>query len=175
MSLLGVADGSYYGIKRPIVDLSAPHNNAQTSLNLINKEEYSLSYDKLDDTIHEIVHRGQGLWLCKTDTVDAFEQIPIHTRIYMGSDGKGSYYFNTRLNFGSRSSLEIFDWLSQAICWIVHHNNGNGFILHLLDDCLTIAYPGCHGRGSMALLILIFNRLLDHVTLNKQCRLDIAM
>ena len=53
-----------------IVDLSAPHNNDEhSSLNqLINKVDYSLSYVKLDDAIQEIRDKGQGSWLCKTDT-----------------------------------------------------------------------------------------------------------
>ena len=66
-----------------IVDLSAQHNSdKQTSLNeLINKEEYSLSYVKLDDAIQGILDRGQGSWLCKT-VVDAFKQIPIHPSLW---------------------------------------------------------------------------------------------
>ena len=65
-----------------------PHERIQTvkkhtSLNeLINKEEYSLSYAKLDDSIQGILDRGQGSWLCKTDIVDAFKQIPIHPSLW---------------------------------------------------------------------------------------------
>ena len=80
VSPLGVAEGTYSGKKRLIVDLSAPHNdNNHVSLNqLINKEDYLLIYVKLDDAIHGILQRGQGSWLCKTDIVDAFKQIPVH-------------------------------------------------------------------------------------------------
>ena len=55
MSPLGLAEGTYSGKMRLIVDLSAPHNNDEhSSLNqLINKEDYSLSYVKLDDAIQE--------------------------------------------------------------------------------------------------------------------------
>ena len=47
----------------------------------------------------------------------------------------------TRLVFGSSSSPNIFDWLSQAICWIAQHNYGIKFMLHLLDDFLTLDPP----------------------------------
>ena len=103
-----MAEGSYSGKKRLIVDFSAPHNNFNhASLNqLINKDEYSLIYVKLDDAIRGILERGRGSWLCKTDIVDAFKQIPIHPSLWHlhGVKWKGSYFFYTRLEFGSRSS-----------------------------------------------------------------------
>ena len=48
---LGLAEGTYSRKMHLVVDLSVPHNSDKhTSLNeLINKEEYSLSYVKLDD------------------------------------------------------------------------------------------------------------------------------
>ena len=54
--------------------------------------------------------------------------------------------FYTRLDFGSCSTPKIFDWLSQAICWIAQHNYGINFFLHLLDDFLTIEMADSHGR-----------------------------
>ena len=163
VSPLGLAEGTYSGKMRLIVDLSAPHNNDEhSSLNqLINKEDYSLSYVKLDDAIQEIRDKGQGSWLCKTDIVDAFKQIPIHPSLWhlYGVKWNGEYFFYTRLVFGSRSSPKIFDWLSQAICWIAHHNYGIDFILHLLDDFLTVDSPNVTADRTMAILSLIFNRL----------------
>ena len=80
VSPIGLAGGTYSGKMHLIVDLSTPHNHDKhTSLNeLINKDEYFPSYVKLDDAIQGILNRGQGSWLCKTDIVDAFKQIPIH-------------------------------------------------------------------------------------------------
>ena len=40
--------------------------------------------------------------------------------------------------FGNRSSPKIFDQFSHEICWIAQHNYGIGFMLHLLDDFLTV-------------------------------------
>ena len=92
---------TYSGKMSLIVYVSAPHNSDKhTSLNeLINKEEYSLSYVKLDDAIQGILDRGQGSWLCKTDIVDAFKQIPIHPSLchLYGVKWNGEYFFYTRL------------------------------------------------------------------------------
>ena len=103
VSPLGLAEGTYSGKMHLIVDLSAKHNNDKnTSLNeLINKEEYSLSYVKFDYAIQGILDRGQGSWLCKTDIVDAFKQIPIHPSLchLYGVKWNGEYFFYTRLVF----------------------------------------------------------------------------
>ena len=119
---IGVAEGRYSNKKRLIVDLSAPHNDSlNPSLNqLIDKEEYSLQYVKLDHAIDIIKSSGVGSWMCKTDISDAFKLVPIHPSLwpYHAIKWEGKYYFYTRLVFGSRSSPKIFDSLSRAICWI---------------------------------------------------------
>ena len=80
---------------------NGPHNSQEhDSLNeLISKEEYYLSYVKLDDAI--ILDRGPGSWLCKTDIVDAFKQIPIHPSLWhlYGVKWDEEYFFFTRLVF----------------------------------------------------------------------------
>ena len=45
------------------------------------------------------------------------------------------------------------------MCWIAKHNYGIKFILHLLDDYLTIDSPSATAERTMALLTMIFNRL----------------
>ncbi|MCG8431274.1 MAG: hypothetical protein MJA29_08895, partial [Candidatus Omnitrophica bacterium] len=72
---------------------------------------------------------------------------------------QGKAYFYTRLVFGCRSSPKIFDQLSQAICWIAQNNYQIEFILHLLDDFITLDTPSCIPERNMALLKLIFRRL----------------
>ena len=58
--------------------------------------------------------------------VDAFKLVPIHPSQWhlCGVKWNGAYYFYPRLVFGSCSSPTIFDWLSQAVCWIAKHNYG---------------------------------------------------
>ena len=163
ISPVGIAEHKYSGKKRLIVDLSAPHDNEhhQSINNLISKEDFSLSYVKVDDAIKIIQKLGCGSWLCKTDITDAFKLLPIHPSLWhlYGIFWKGQYFFYTRLAFGSRSSPKIFDYLSQAICWIVNKNYGISHILHYLDDFLTIDPPEVEADRTMSLLSMVFNRL----------------
>ena len=121
-----MAEGTHSGKKRLIVYLSAPHNNdSHGSLNeLIKEEDYPLIYVKLDDAFHGILERGRGSWLRETDIVEAFKLVPIHPSLWhlYGMKWNGAYNFTTDWLFGSRSSPEIFDWLSQSAYWIAKHN-----------------------------------------------------
>ena len=67
-------EGQYSGKKRLILDLSAPHNNKlHSSINdLIKKEDYSLTYVKLDDAIQIVKSLGVKASLYKCDVSDAF-------------------------------------------------------------------------------------------------------
>lgn len=159
---IGVAIGKYSGKKRLIVDLSAPHDDIHDSLNdLIDKEEFSLSYVRIDDAINAIKSAGVGAWLNKTDIVDAFKLIPVSPALwpYYGVKWEGKYYFYCRLAFGSRSSPKLFDYLSQAVCWIATNNYAIECIFHLLDDFLSVDPPTVQPERTMALLTLIFGRL----------------
>ena len=163
ISPIGVVEHKYSGKKRLIVDLSAPHDNPchQSINDLISKQDFSLSYVKIDDAIKIIQSLGHGSWLCKFDIEDAFKLLPIHPDLWhlYGIEWQGRYYFYTRLTFGSRSSPKIFDTLSQAICWIASHNYGITSILHMLDDFLTVDPPEFDANKTMELLRMIFNRL----------------
>ena len=160
---LGLAEKKYSNKKRLILDLSSPHDDPENpSLNnLIPKEEYSLSYVRIDDAIKVIKLLGPNSWLSKTDMVDAFKQVPIHPTLWPlhGLKWDNQYYFFTRLVFGSRSSPKIFDSLSSAICWIACHNYNLTHTLHLLDDFLVIDAPHADADRSMALLTMIFGKL----------------
>ena len=160
---LGIAIGKYSGKKRLIVDLSAPHENEQhKSLNeLIDKEEFSLSYVTIDNAIQKIKELGREAWLCKVDVRDAFKLVPIKETLwpYHGVKWNNKYYFYTRLVFGSRSSPKIFDSLSEAVCWILQNNYDIQHVLHLLDDFLTIDAPDAIPERTMAILTLVFKKL----------------
>ena len=71
----------------------------------------------------------------------------------------GGFYFFVRLVFGCRSSPKIFDKLSSAVCWILQNNYGIRFLLHLLDDFLTIDASVLEATRSMAVLIHVFSKL----------------
>ncbi|MEW8338437.1 MAG: reverse transcriptase domain-containing protein [Candidatus Thiodiazotropha taylori] len=171
ISPLGVAESKYSKKKRLIVDLSAPHDNEKhPSLNeLINKEDFSLSYVTIDTAVQIIRRLGKGAWMCKTDIKDAFKLIPIKEALwpYYGVKWNGKYYFYTRLVFGGRSSPKIFDSLSEAVCWILEHNYKLANVLHLLDDFLAIDSPEADADRTMAVLTLVFNKLGIPLSLNK--------
>ena len=171
ISPLGVAESKYSKKKRLIVDLSAPHNNElHPSLNqLINKEDFSLSYVTIDNAIETIRSLGKGALMCKTDIKDAFKLIPIKESLwpFYGVKWDNKYYFYTRLVFGSRSSPKIFDTLSEAVCWILEHNYKLLNVLHLLDDFLAIDPPKADADRTMAVLTLVFNKLGIPLSPNK--------
>ena len=163
VSPIGLAEHKYNHKKRLIVDLSAPHEDPlHPSINdLISKEEFSLSYVKIDDAIKIIMDLGQGSWMCKTDVRAAFKIIPIHPSLWHlhGIKWNKQYYFATRLVFGSRSSPKIFDSLAQVVEWIIIHNYGITHTLHLLDDFIAIDHPNSEPLRTMALLTHIFRIL----------------
>lgn len=173
VSPIGVAQGKYSLKKRLIVDLSAPHKTGKhPSINsLIDKEACSLTYVKIDDAIKQIVKCGIGAKMCKTDISDAFKIIPIKAaqQHLFCINWRGVYYFYNRLCFGCSSSPAIFDRFSSIICWIATHNYDIQFILHLLDDFLTIDAPGVNAHDTMSNLRKVFENLnvplAEHKTL----------
>lgn len=168
---LGLAEHKYSMKKRLIVDLSSPHGDKDIpSLNsLINKEDYSLQYVKVDDAIRLIAKLGQGAWLMKTDISDAFKLLPIKPELwpYHGISWDNKFYFFVRLVFGSRSSPKIFDTLSEAICWIAKHKYGLDYIFHLLDDFLVVEPPHGDANSAMARLLTVFRLLNVPLALHK--------
>jgi hypothetical protein len=163
VSPIGVAVGKYSGKKRLIIDLSAPHDHPVVpSINeLINKEDYSLKYVRVDDAIAVLKLLGPGACMCKIDVRAAFKLIPLAPSIWHlhGVYWQGRYYFCCRLPFGGRSSPSLFDLLSQAICYIAEKNYSIPHILHLLDDFWTADSPHDVPERTMAVLTHIFNKL----------------
>lgn len=180
VSPVGVATGKYSGKKRLIVDLSSPHeDNGNPSINdLIDKDQCSLTYVRIDDAIKLIQSIGPGAVLCKTDISDAFKLIPIHPSQWnlFCIKWNGSYYYYRTLSFGMRSAPVLFDNLSTTICWIAKNNYDIGNLLHLLDDFLTVHHPSRDGEHTMALLKFIFKRLniplAEHKTVGPTCVLE---
>jgi hypothetical protein len=154
-SPIGIVEKKYSTKRRLIVDLSAPHDspNAPSINELINKDDFSLSYVKIDDAIIAIKNAGVRAQLCKTDIVDAFKLMPIHPSLWhlYGVHWNNEYFFFMRLAFGCRSSPKIFDQLSSAICWIAENNYGIKTIFHLLDDFLTVDLPSFDAERTMAI------------------------
>ncbi|XP_039528978.1 uncharacterized protein LOC120480100 [Pimephales promelas] len=141
---IGVATRKYSGKKGLIFDMSSPHSNSVASVNeCIPSEPFSLYYASVDDAIHLIKLAGYGAWLAKADITDAFKIMPIHPSDWhlFGVKWESLFYFAVRLTFGSRSSPNIFNCLSEALCWILLNVCKLPFVLHLLDDFLLIDFP----------------------------------
>lgn len=69
------------------------------------------------------------------------------------------FYFAVWLTFDCRSSPNIFDSLSEAICWICINNYKLPYILHLLNGFLVITPKSSPQKFSLSTLIKV---LSDH-------------
>ena len=160
---IGIAESKYSKKKRLIVDLSSPHDNDQhPSLNnLIDKEDFSLSYVTIDEAITTIKRTGVGCCLLKTDISDAFKLIPIHPTLwpFHGIQWEKQFYFYKQLVFGSRSSPKIFDNLSVAVCWIAENSYLIPNIMHLLDDFLSVVPLDQDPHTGMEIFLKVFRDL----------------
>lgn len=171
ISPIGIATGKYSGKKRLIVDLSAPHNDStHSSINdLIDKEQCSLTYVKLDDAIKKISEVGTGAMLCKYDIKDAFKICPVRKdqwNLFCVRWDKFVYVL-VRLSFGCRSSPKIFDTLASSVCWIAENCYNIECILHLLDDFLTIDSPHYDANITHQSMLKLFECLGIPLSTNK--------
>ena len=88
----------YLAKKKVIVDMWSYDDPDNPSINdLITKEDFCLSYVKIDETIAIVQTLGKGTLLCKTDFADAFKQLSAKPEIwpFQGVSWQGKYYFFT--------------------------------------------------------------------------------
>ncbi|XP_044217636.1 uncharacterized protein LOC122989025 [Thunnus albacares] len=162
VSPIGVATRKYSGKKRLIIDLSSPHGSTVPSINsLIPSLDFSMQYATIDHAISLIRLAGQGAWLSKADITSAFKVLPIHPDYWhlFGVSWKGAYYFAVRLTFGCKSSPKIFDSLSEALCWILSNNYKLPYVIHLLEDFLTVTPPSSPPSYGLTTMISAFTDL----------------
>ncbi|XP_041649188.1 uncharacterized protein LOC121513473 [Cheilinus undulatus] len=171
ISPIGVATRKYSGKKRLIIDLSSPHGSSTPSINsLIPSLDFSMHYSTIDHAISLIHLAGQGAWLSKADITSAFKVLPIHPDFWhlFGVRWKGAYYFAVRLTFGCKSSPKIFDSLSEALdCWILLKKHKLPYIIHLLDDFLTVTPPSSSPFHGLNVLSSSFKELGVPLSLEK--------
>jgi hypothetical protein len=77
------------------------------------------------------------------------------------------YYSFNRLAFGCRSSPIIFCHLSRVICWIATKVFKVKFIVHPLDDFLTIDRPDSCAERTMAIMTTLFKQLIISLAKHK--------
>ena len=121
----------------------------------------SLKYVTIDDAIKEIIRLGRGALLAKIDIKSAFRLLPVHPvdRHMLGMRWNDGVYIDTCLPFGLRSAPKLFNLLADMLAWIAGQN-GVSFLLHYLDDFLTIgpaSSPTC--QHNLEVLTQICNYL----------------
>ena len=123
----------------------------------IPKADYTLHYVTVDSAISIIKTLGSGAWLSKVDIESAFHIIPLYPSQWhlLGMSWNGKFYFDKRLTMGERSSPFEFDKLPTALEWICQYKCLIEYILHLLDDFLTIEPPG-DTPTALGILKLVF-------------------
>ena len=138
---IGVVPKKDQGKFRTILHLSYPPG--QSINNFIPKDEYSLHYITINNTIKAIKRFGKGAFLSKLDIQSAFRIIPVHPSQWhlLGMKWEGKFYFDKVLSMGGRSSPFIFDSVSAAIEWICINNYLIEVLMHLLDDFLSVEPP----------------------------------
>ena len=122
---------------RIIYHLSAPF--AQSINDFIDPELYSLSYCTIDDAYAILNNLGPGALMSKIDLKNAFRLIPVRPEDWnlLGICWRQQFFIDTCLPFGLRSAPYLFNQLSIAIHWILHHSYGVQHLLHYLDDFFT--------------------------------------
>ena len=127
------------GGHRLIVHLSAPHGR---SINEgMSKEDHSLQYVTVGDIIKLVIQLGKGALMFKVDVKHAFRLVPVHCDDWpiLGMVWKDKYYVDKVLLFGLRSSPALFNYLAEAVCWILRHNYALTHLEHYLDDFMGVA------------------------------------
>jgi hypothetical protein len=137
---------------RLIMNLSAPKGLSVNDF--IDKERYSLSYVTVDNAIDQVVSVGRGCLLSKVDVEAAFRIVPVNPVHWnlLGFSFQGRFYVDTVLSMGGRSSPAIFDAIAKAAEWICVNNHHIEFLIHLLDDFLSVERPGSEGTALKKIL-----------------------
>ena len=127
---------------RMILHLSAP---AGRSINdFIDRDQYSLQYTSVDDTVQRLLNLGPGALMAKVDLKSAFCMVPVHPADWelLGMYWRGMFYVNTCLPFGLRSAPFLFNKVATALERILQHNYAIPHLIHYLDDYFMAGPPG---------------------------------
>ena len=131
------------GSLRILLDLSQPHGSAVNDF--IDKDQFTLQYTTMDSAIAAIHDLGPtGAMMAKIDLQHAFRIIPVRPDQYwlLGFQWNGSYYYDTKLSFGCRSSCKLFNDLADILANTVRHHSANPHTYHFLDDFWFLARAG---------------------------------
>ena len=155
-SPMGVVPKKATGKFRIINNLSFP-----TGLSVndsISKDDFSLTYVTVDRAVERILVLGHGCYLSKVDVQSAFRIVPVRPSQWhlLGLCWDGYMYFDKVLSMGGRSSPYIFDSIAKAAEWICINNYDVEFLIHLLDDFLSIEEKQ---QNALSIIINVFRNL----------------
>ena len=164
---VGVVPKKHSSEWRTIYHLSYPEGDSINDH--IPKEPYSLQYVRVDDAIRILQTLGPGSFMAKTDLKSAFRLIPIHPDDWnlLGIYWQSRYYVDLFLPFGLRSAPFIFNQLSDALEWILKHNYGLKYVLHILDDFFLAEHTKLDCLLSFSTLLCFFMAVKAPVVASK--------
>ncbi|XP_070564682.1 uncharacterized protein [Ptychodera flava] len=123
------------------MDLSQPRNDSVN--HHINKEDYTLTYSRVDDAVAILQRLGQGALITKVDIKHAFRLCPVRKADWhlLGFKWQGLFFFDRVLPFGLRSAPFLFNRLAEALLWIVKNRANTQDLIHYLDDYFGAGPP----------------------------------
>ena len=86
----------------------------------------------------------------KVDVKHAFRLVPVHRDDWPILGMVWKDYVDKVLPFGLRSSPALFNYLAEAVCWILRHNYALPHLEHYLDDFMGVAPPSATVATSTA-------------------------
>ena len=125
------------GSHRLILDLSSPRGGGGVAINEgIDRQEFSITYSKFDDAVDIVCKLGAGTHMVKIDIKHAFRICPVKKAQWplLCYTWQGTFFVDTRLPFGLRSSPYIFTALADLLLWILVYIAGIRYCIHYLDD-----------------------------------------
>ncbi|KAL5457463.1 hypothetical protein EMCRGX_G034726 [Ephydatia muelleri] len=133
------------------------HQRVTASTTHINKDEFSIHYSSVDDTVALLSQYGQDALMAKVDLKAAFRLIPVRAAdwVHLGICWRDQFYVDTCLPFGLRSAPALFNHYAEALHWIMANRHG-AQLLHYLDDFLLVGPPGrdtCQEAMSRMLMV----------------------
>jgi len=124
---------------RLLHNLSFPYDETSVNRN-IPKAAATVQYQTLQDAIDLIHRHSPHPYLAKSDIADAFRLVPVHPSHHhlLGFTFQGQYYYDKMLPMGAAPSCSIFEAVSDAIQWILHHKFHITSSVKVIDDFLFI-------------------------------------
>ena len=168
VSPLGAVPKKHSGKWRLILNLSnPPHGSVNDGIPL---EEFTFKYISVDTASDAIMKLGRGCSMAKIDVKSAFRICPVNPADWplLGFQWNGAFYYDRVLPFGLRSAPYIFNCFAESLCWILSNNYSIAYIMHYLDDFLTLGVSEAECSHNVDLITGLFTRLGIPIAEEKQ-------